>query len=90
MYAVEGQGFQLLLEDDAASDPTLGVGAPVCVRNRYLGNLSSGFEVIEVLPDGYRIRRVADGLTFPDVFPPQDVHVERREQPDRGSHLDRL
>jgi hypothetical protein len=90
MYAVQGQGFQLLLEDDGASSPTLDVGAPVCVRNRYLGNLSSGFEVTEVLDDGYRIQRVADGMTFPDVFPAEDVHLERRQDRDRGSYLDRL
>jgi hypothetical protein len=67
----------------------LDVGTRVCVRNRFLGNLSSGFEVIEALHHGYRIRRIADGMTFPDVFPVEDVYVERRREAERGSYLDR-
>jgi hypothetical protein len=72
--------------------PTLELGTKVCVRNRFLGNWSSGFEVVEVLGDGYRIRRVSDGLAFPDVFSSEDVRVERRQEPERGiagSYLDR-
>jgi hypothetical protein len=90
MYQAQGHGFQLLLGDEATSDLTLEVGAQVCVRNRFLGNLSSGFEVTEVLPDGYRIRRVADGMTFPDVFPIDDVLPERRHSADRWSDADCL
>jgi len=52
--------------------------------------LSSGFEVIEVLREGYRIRRVADGMTFADVFPTDDVHLERRQSADRWSPTDCL
>jgi hypothetical protein len=85
MYQVQGHGFQLLLEEDPTSDITLDVGAQVCVRNRFLGNLSSGFEVIEVLAEGYRIQRVADGMAFPDVFPTEDVHLDRRQSADRWS-----
>jgi len=72
-----------------ASGPRFDIGTKVCVRNRFLGNLSSGFEVTEVLHEGYRIRRVADGLTFPDVFPLDDVCLERRQEGERGSYLDR-
>jgi hypothetical protein len=64
----------------------------ICVRNRFLGDWSSGFEVAEVLHDGYRIQRVSDGLAFPDVFPIEEVRLERRQQPERGldgSYLDR-
>lgn len=77
---------------DAGRLPMLETGAKVCVRNRFLGNWSSGFEVVEVLGDGYRIRRVSDGLEFPDVFASEDVRLERRQQPERGiagSYLDR-
>jgi hypothetical protein len=72
--------------------PSLEVGTKICVRNRFLGDWSSGFEVDAVLHHGYRIRRCSDGMTFPDVFPVEDVRLERRQQPARGiggSYLDR-
>ena len=72
--------------------PALGVGMKICVRNRFLGDWSMGFEVADVLGDGYRIRRISDGLCFPDVFPLDDVRLERRQDPERGvvgSCLDR-
>jgi len=71
---------------------TLDVGTRVCVRNRFLGDWTSGFKVAEVLRDGYRIRRISDGQAFPDVFPFEEVRLERRKQPLRGivgSFLDR-
>jgi hypothetical protein len=70
----------------------LGVGAKVCVRNRFLGDWTTGFEVAEVLSGGYRIRRLSDGHDFPDVFAFEDVRPERRQHPLREigrSHLDR-
>ncbi len=70
----------------------LGVGTNVCVQNRFLGDWSSGFAVVEVLHDGYRIQRLSDGLVFPDVFPVEEIRPERRQDPDRaiaGSYLDR-
>lgn len=72
--------------------PPLDVGTEVCVRNRFLGDWTSGFTVAEVLSDGYRIGRLSDGHTFPDVFPFDEVRLERRQEPLRGitgSHLDR-
>ena len=71
---------------------TLDVGRKVYVRNRFLGDWSTGVEVAEVLGDGYRIRRLSDGQVFPDVFAFNDVRLERRQQPLRGiagSHHDR-
>jgi len=68
------------------------VGVAVYVRDRYLGQWCGGFQVAEVLPDGYRIRRLSDGYAFPDVFPFEDVGMERRREPLRGiagSYLDR-
>ncbi|HEY5023653.1 MAG TPA: hypothetical protein VII76_01640 [Acidimicrobiales bacterium] len=67
------------LNDDPVS--TLDVGTRVYVRNRFLGDWSTGFEVAEVLIDGYRIRRLSDGQVFPDVFTFDDVRMERRQQP---------
>jgi len=72
--------------------PMLDVDMRVCVRNRFLGDWTTGFEVAEVLHDGYRIRRLSDGHAFPDVFAFEDVRLERRQHPSRettGSHLDR-
>jgi hypothetical protein len=54
------------------------VDTKVFVRDRYLGNWCSGFAVAEVLDDGYRLRRLSDGRVFPDLFPFDDVFLERR------------
>jgi hypothetical protein len=84
--------IHLLVETAHEPPPTLEPGTKICVRNRFLGDWSKGFEVAEVLGDGYRIRRVSDGLDFPDVFPVADVRLERRNHPERdvdGSYLDR-
>ena len=78
--------------EDDDPDPTLEVGTKVYVRNRFLGDWTTGFEVAEVLRDGYRIRRLSDGQGFPDVFTFDDVRLERRQYPMREisrSHLDR-
>jgi hypothetical protein len=72
--------------------PLLDVGTKVFVCDRYLGNWCSGFEVAEVLPDGYQLRRLTDRRVFPDVFAFDDVRRERRTNPERatnGSPLDR-
>ena len=93
MHAYPGSDPDFVTDDDYDDAPgTLTVGTPICVRNRFIGNWSSGFLVAEVLDDGYRIRRLSDGLAFPDVFAFDDVRLERRHRPDRGitgSHLDR-
>jgi len=49
------------------------VGAKVWVRDRFLGQWNRGFEVAEVLRDGYLVRRLSDGHVLPDVFPFEDV-----------------
>jgi hypothetical protein len=74
------------------ADPIFEIGTKVYVRSRYLGQWCGGFEVAAILHDGYRIRRLSDGHAFPDLFPFDDVHRERRQQPLRGiatSYLDR-
>jgi hypothetical protein len=78
--------------ESGSSAPPLERGVRVYVRDRYLGRWSGGFKVAEVLSDGYKIRRLSDGHAFPDVFPFDDVRLERRHEPLRGiagSHLDR-
>jgi len=54
-------------------------GTRVDVRNRFVGSWSHGFEVAEHVTDGYRLRRLSDGSVLPDVFPSEDVRVERRK-----------
>ncbi len=66
----------------------LEVGSKVLVRNRFLGTWTGGFEVAEVLRDGYRLQRFSDNLVFPDVFPFDEIRREQRHGV-RGSQLDR-
>lgn len=79
--------------ESVADTPTdLRVGTAVYVRDRFQGDWSGGFAVDEVLPLGYRLRRLSDGYVFDEVFAFDDVRVERRKDPLRGvtgSHLDR-
>lgn len=65
-------------ESEARPIPPFGVGTKVYVCDRYLGNWTSGFEVVEALDDGYRLRRLNDGRVFPDLLPFDDVRLERR------------
>lgn len=58
----------------------LAPGTKVDVRNRYQGTWVRGFEIAEVLPDGFRIRRLSDGSILGDLFSRDDVRRERRRQ----------
>lgn len=72
--------------------PALVAGTRVCVRNRFLGDWSGGFEVYEVLDAGYRIVRITDRYVLPEIFELDEVRVERRRNPMRAvdeSYLDR-
>jgi len=52
-------------------------GATVEVRTRYLvGQWAHGYEVAEVLPDGYRVRRRGSQEVLAEVFPAGDVRPE--------------
>jgi hypothetical protein len=61
-------------------DTELPPGAPVDVRNRFVGSWSHGFEIAERVAGGYRVRRLSDGSVLPDVFSSDDVRPERRKQ----------
>jgi hypothetical protein len=52
----------------------------VDVRNRYQGTWTRGFEVAEVTPDGYRIRRLSDGSILGELFSRDDVRRQRNRQ----------
>jgi hypothetical protein len=55
-------------------------GTRVEVRGRFDGAWSRGFEVAEVLPDGYRLKRLSDGAVLPVDFEVDDVRREKRRQ----------
>ncbi len=57
---------------------TLPPGTRVDVRSRFVGTWSRGFEVAEVRPDGYVIRRLSDQSLLPGLFDPEDVREEKR------------
>lgn len=54
-------------------------GTKVEVRGRFGGRWSRGFEVAEVLPGAYRVRRLSDGSLIPADFETEDVRRERKQ-----------
>jgi hypothetical protein len=56
--------------DTGSNEPTFGfeVGTSVDVKNRFIGSWSRGFEIAELLEDGYLIRRLSDGSVLPDAL----------------------
>jgi hypothetical protein len=63
---------------EAPPAPDMRPGRRVEVRNRYDRRWTPGFEVVEVLDDGYLLRRLSDGATLPTTFSPEEVRRERR------------
>ena len=63
---------------DAPPASELRPGRRVEVRNRYDRRWTPGFEVVEVLDDGYLLRRLSDGAMLPTTFSPEEVRRERR------------
>ena len=55
-------------------------GTRVEVRSRFDDRWSRGFEVAEVLAEGYRIRRLSDDSVLPAEFPFAEVRRERKKQ----------
>jgi len=52
------------------------VGTSVEVRTRFEVDLwVPGFEITDVLPFGFRVRRTGDGAILPETFPPADVRL---------------
>jgi hypothetical protein len=56
-----------------ATRPSLPVGTPVEVRNRFCSAWSQGFEVAEATGDGYRLRRQSDCYVLPARFVSTEV-----------------
>jgi hypothetical protein len=56
-----------------AARPSLPVGTPVEVRNRFCSAWSRGFDVAETAEDGYKLRRQSDGYVLPARFAAPEV-----------------
>jgi hypothetical protein len=48
------------------------------VRRRFDQRWARGFEVIDVTDEGYRVKRLSDGMEIPTEFAPEDVRRERK------------
>ena len=60
--------------------PRLVVGTAIEVHSLFEGSWSPGFEIAEVLPVGYHVRRTHDRAVLPDATSDDDV----RPVPDRS------
>jgi hypothetical protein len=67
-------GAELLVEEYVKP------GTRVEVRSRFDDRWARGFEVVEVLAEGYRLRRLSDGSVLPADFTFDDVRRERKKQ----------
>ncbi len=56
------------------------VGQEVEVRTHYTGSWSPGFKVVEVVSEGYIVRRGSDGGLLPAVMPVADVRAVAPER----------
>ncbi|MGH9184515.1 MAG: hypothetical protein ACRD0U_01660 [Acidimicrobiales bacterium] len=59
---------------------TLPPGTRVEVRRRFDAGWSKGFEVAGAYEEGYRIRRLSDGVVLPVEFEPDHVRRERKRE----------
>ena len=48
-------------------------GQPVEVHTTFDDSWSPGFEIAEVMPEGFRVRRMSDGSLLPGVTSSSDV-----------------
>ncbi len=61
-----------------ATERVLAEGTRIEVRNRFDHRWARGFEVAEVLDDGYRVRRTSDASVLPSRFSSDEVRREHR------------
>jgi hypothetical protein len=59
---------------------SLSPGARVEVRKRFDRSWARGFEIADVVADGYWVRRRSDGSLLPTVFAAEDIRSERKRQ----------
>jgi hypothetical protein len=60
----------------------LEVGDRIEVRRRFDSQWARGFEVFELTPNGYRVRRESDGEVLPAVFSEEDVRPAHKRNND--------
>jgi hypothetical protein len=68
-----------VLEHETEVEDRLRPGTKVEVRKRFDASWARGFEVAEVVTDGYLVRRLSDGDVLPLAFPPAEVRRERKK-----------
>ena len=65
---------------DVVVEELLKPGTRVEVRSSFDNGWARGFEVAEVLPDSYRLKRLSDLSVLPVEFSTEDVRRERKKQ----------
>ena len=68
-----------VMERDLEVDGGIRPGTRVEVRRRFDAAWAHGFEVAELTPAGYRLRRLSDGELLPVDFDADDVRRERKK-----------
>ena len=63
---------------DVEAVETLPAGTAVEVRTGFDASWARGFEVIDHADDGYRLRRLSDGMELPVTFDAGAVRPERK------------
>lgn len=49
------------------------------MRRRFDQHWSRGFEIAEVLGDGYKLKRLSDGTVLPVAFEDEEIRVEKKK-----------
>jgi hypothetical protein len=65
---------------DAVDGGRLEPGTRVEVRRRFDQHWSRGFEIAEVGPDGYRLKRLSDGSVLGTDFSDEEIRLEKKKQ----------
>lgn len=55
------------------------MGTKVEVRRRFDQHWSRGFEVVDTVDGGYRLKRQSDGTLLPTVFEDEEVRPEKKK-----------
>ena len=61
---------------------------PVEVRTQYTGTWAPGFEIADETRDGYRVRRVSDGVVLPGNFHADEIRAETLDRNGIGPLVD--
>jgi hypothetical protein len=61
---------------------------PVEVRTQYAGTWAPGFEIADETCDGYRVRRVSDGVVLPGHFHSDEIRAQTLDGHGVGPFVD--